>query len=373
MDSGTAAPTVSSFCTKPQCWGGTSARKDRLPRSLAPPISPPSCLLFYTQISTDERLPRLPETSRWLATRRGGLFGKQAPPSATVVKAPAAPAKKHKKHPNVAAAATPGLDPQKAYSQAVHRTLLAVGAAFAFGIGLYVVEGKTPAMEFFAGYLIEESLSVDNIFVFIMLFEYFKVPAEYQPRALTWGIIGAVAMRGAMIFLGVAAIQRFRWVVLLFAGILLGSAFKLLAGGEDEGDLSENLMLRVAGRLVNAVDEYDGDRFFTKVGLCACIFRLYYWRMGRKNGMVEKGREKGRQTARLMLTPPSAPQHPPTNEQRNGKRFATPLFMCLLCIELSDFVFAVDSIPAVLGVSKARSGLTNGEITTRPNRGPGGL
>lgn len=111
-------------------------------------------------------------------------------------------------------------------------------------------------------------------------------------------------MRGVMIFVGVAAIQRFRWVVLLFAGILLGSAFKLLAetgheGGEE--DLSDNLMLKLAKKCVNAVDEYDGDNFFTK---------------------------------------------------RNGKRFATPLFMCLICIELSDFVFAVDSIPAVLGVSK---------------------
>jgi len=131
-----------------------------------------------------------------------------------------------------------------------------------------------------------------------------QVPLEYQSRALTWGIIGAVAMRGVMIFVGVAAIQRFRWVVLLFAGILLGSAFKLLAETGHEGgdeDLSDNLMLKLAKKCVNAVDEYDGDKFFTK---------------------------------------------------RNGKRFATPLFMCLICIELSDFVFAVDSIPAVLGVSK---------------------
>ena len=92
-----------------------------------------------------------------------------------------------------------------------------------------------------------------------------QVPAEYQPRALTWGIIGAVAMRGVMIFVGVAAIQRFRWAVLLFAGILLGSAFKLLTGGEEEEDLSDNFMLKVAGKMCNAVDQYDGDRFFTMV------------------------------------------------------------------------------------------------------------
>ncbi len=135
-------------------------------------------------------MPRLPETNRWLATRRGGLFGKKdasAPAAASVAVAKAAPHKqhKHKKHPNAAAAATPGVDPQVAYRQAVRRTLLAVGAAVAFGVGLYVVEGRTPAMEFFAGYLIEESLSVDNIFVFIMLFEYFKVrrPALFLQRS----------------------------------------------------------------------------------------------------------------------------------------------------------------------------------------------
>jgi hypothetical protein len=110
------------------------------------------------------------------------LGKKEAAPTPTVAVAVAKPPKQqqhhhhqHKKHPSLAGAATPGVDPQVAYRQAVRRTLLAVGAAVAFGVGLYVVEGKTPAMEFFAGYLIEESLSVDNIFVFIMLFEYFKV------------------------------------------------------------------------------------------------------------------------------------------------------------------------------------------------------
>ena len=125
-------------------------------------------------------MPRLPESSRWLATRRGGLFGRKEPAPTVAVAAvkpqPKAHNKPHK-HASVAAAATPGVDPQVAYRQAVRRTLLAVGAAVAFGVGLYVVEGKTSAMEFFAGYLIEESLSVDNIFVFIMLFEYFKVRA----------------------------------------------------------------------------------------------------------------------------------------------------------------------------------------------------
>ncbi|TFJ85263.1 hypothetical protein NSK_003686 [Nannochloropsis salina CCMP1776] len=257
-----------------------------------------------TQIS---RAPRkgsahLPQ---WVSSR-GGLtlpFRQQQiahAKTATVVKGPSSKGKAVGNRGKSPAA----IDAGEAYATAVRRTLLAVGAAFAFGFGLWFMEGRQPAMEFFAGYLIEESLSVDNIFVFIMLFEYFKVPIEYQSRALSWGIMGAVVMRGIMIFVGVAAIQRFRWVVLLFAGVLLASAFKLLAevgheGGEE--DLSNNVLVAWAKKLVHAVDEYDGDNFFTR---------------------------------------------------RNGKRYATPLFMCLICIELSDFVFAVDSIPAVLGVSK---------------------
>lgn len=141
-----------------------------------------------------------------------------------------------------------------------------------------------------------------------------QVPAEYQPRALTWGIIGAVAMRGAMIFLGVAAIQRFRWVVLLFAGILLGSAFKLLFGGEEEGDLSDNFMLKVAGKMVNAVDQYDGDRFFTMVrrdgwvGACWCVVN-----------------QTGADVFCLIPTPTTPPQIPPPHhraEERQALRHA---------------------------------------------------
>ncbi|CAM9205314.1 unnamed protein product [Chrysoparadoxa australica] len=166
------------------------------------------------------------------------------------------------------------------------------------------IKGKQSGMEFFAGYLVEQSLSVDNLFVFIMLFEYFKVPSHLQGRVLTWGIIGAVSMRAVMIVVGVAAIQRFRWVILLFSGILVVSCIKLLTEGEehDDGALGENMIVRASRRLVNSTDKYDGENFFTL--------------------------------------------------DAKGVRRATPLLLCLICIELSDFVFAVDSIPAVLGVSK---------------------
>jgi len=150
--------------------------------------------------------------------------------------------------------------------------------------------------------LVEQSLSVDNLFVFLMLFNYFQVPLPHQGRVLTWGIIGAVAMRGVMILAGVAAVARFRSVILLFAAILLVSAVKLFFESDEPEDLSDNLMLRLSKRCVGAVDEYDGDKFFTK--------------------------------------------------DPSGKTRATPLLLCLVCIELSDFVFAVDSIPAVIGVSQ---------------------
>ena len=112
--------------------------------------------------------------------------------------------------------------------QAVITTIGVVLSACAFGVGVAVTRGKEVAMEFFAGYLVEQSLSVDNLFVFILLFEYFRVPASMQEKALRWGIIGALLMRGVMILVGVELVQRFRVVTLLFAGVLLASAAKLL-------------------------------------------------------------------------------------------------------------------------------------------------
>mmetsp|Transcript_25950 Transcript_25950/g.80824 ORF Transcript_25950/g.80824 Transcript_25950/m.80824 type:complete len:244 (+) Transcript_25950:145-876(+) len=157
-------------------------------------------------------------------------------------------------------------------------------------------------MEFFAGYLVEQSLSVDNLFVFILLFEYFKVPPSMQGRALKWGIIGAVLMRGVMILVGVELVQRFRSVTLVFAGILLASAVKLLTEGDHDDDMGENGLVALSRKMLRSVSYYDGDRFFTTT--------------------------------------------------RDGLRAATPLLLCVVCIELSDFVFAVDSIPAVLAISK---------------------
>lgn len=196
---------------------------------------------------------------------------------------------------------------EKEYQKALLKTALTVTAATFFGIGISVVRGTSSGYEFFAGYLIEQSLSIDNIFVFIMLFDYFQIPLELQNRVLTWGITGAIVLRGIMISLGVAVLQRFQSVILVFAGILLVSSVNLLLDKEDDDDGKDhetNMVMKLTKVLLpSTTSELHGEEFFIK-------------------------------------------------DIVSGKYVATPLFLCLVCVELSDFVFAVDSIPAVLGVSK---------------------
>jgi TerC family integral membrane protein len=182
-----------------------------------------------------------------------------------------------------------------------------VGAAIVFGGGVWAFAGSATGEEFFAGYLVEQSLSVDNLFVFLMLFQYFKVPLQYQDRVLNWGIYGAVVMRGIMIGVGYEALKNFRVILLFFAGILVySSANALLGGDDDEEDPSENSIVKFSRSLIKSTDDFDGDRFFTVV---------------------------------------------------DGVRQATPLFICMVAVEISDVVFAVDSIPAVFGVTEVRAGL----------------
>ncbi|KAG5177832.1 integral membrane protein TerC family-domain-containing protein [Tribonema minus] len=193
-------------------------------------------------------------------------------------------------------------DPNR-YATALRNTLLSIAGAALFGAGITYVKGTELALEYFAGYIVEQSLSVDNLFVFLLLFEYFSVPVAYQGRVLQWGIIGAVILRGIFVALGQAALESFQPVLLIFAGILLVSSYKLLTEGGDgeEESLHNNKIVQVSKRLLRATEEYDGDRFFTMV---------------------------------------------------DGMRRATPLLLVLVCVEASDLVFAVDSIPAVFGVTK---------------------
>jgi TerC family integral membrane protein len=230
------------------------------------------------------------------------------------------------------------------YKQAMVNTALSVGAAVAFGAGIGVMEGSTKALEFFAGYVVEQSLSVDNIFVFLLLFEYFKVPLPYQDRVLKWGIIGAVVMRGAFIAVGKAALEQFEPVLLVFAGILLVSAFKLLTQGEEEADedLADNQIVALSRKLLKATDEYDGDKFFTMVSCDALLAVKKLFRI-----LLPPLTQYIKHTQ--VLTKALALH---LSEQVDGVRRATPLLLVLVCIELSDIVFAVDSIPAVFGVTK---------------------
>lgn len=189
------------------------------------------------------------------------------------------------------------------YKTAVLRTLAWVSAALVFGGAVWTLVSPELGEEFFAGYLVEQSLSVDNLFVFLLLFEYFRVPLPYQDRVLNWGIYGAIVMRGIMISLGATALENFHQVLLVFAAILVYSSAKFFVGNDDEEDEdpSENSVVQFSKSLFPSVDYFDGNRFFTMV---------------------------------------------------DGIRRATPLFICMVAVEISDVVFAVDSIPAVFGVTE---------------------
>jgi len=162
--------------------------------------------------------------------------------------------------------------------------------------------GPIKALEFLTGYVIEYSLSVDNIFVFILIFSYFAVNNQYQHKILFWGILGALIMRGLFIFTGVALINRFQWVVIIFGGFLVFTGIRMLVQKETQVDPEKNTIVRFFRRFLPVTESLHGDKLI------------------------------------IVL---------------NRKLYATPLFLVLLIIESSDLIFAVDSIPAVLAISKS--------------------
>lgn len=186
------------------------------------------------------------------------------------------------------------------FREALAWTIVWVSLAVAFNLGVWYVLGPAKALEFFTGYLIEESLSVDNLFVFIMIFSYFKVPKAHQPKILKWGIIGALVMRGIFILLGIELIERFHWMVYIFGAILVYTGFKMAFGGDEEIEPEKNPLVRLVRRFMPITKRIRGDKFFIK---------------------------------------------------RRGIWAATPLFLTLIVVESSDLIFAVDSIPAVLAVT----------------------
>lgn len=202
---------------------------------------------------------------------------------------------------------TPNETSEEIYASALQRTFLWVLSAGVFGLGLFFGVGRDISEQFFAGYLLEQSLSVDNLLVFLLLFDYFKVPLSSQDRVLNYGIYGAIVMRAVMIGLGAVALKQFHAVLLVFAGVLIYSSASVLLGGDEdmdgeEEDMSENKIVQFSRNLIDSTDTFDGDRFFTTV--------------------------------------------------EGGIKKATPLLICMIAVEVSDVVFAVDSIPAVFGVTE---------------------
>lgn len=175
-----------------------------------------------------------------------------------------------------------------------------IALAAGFAVLVYFWRGPQKALEFTAGYLIEESLSVDNLFVFLMLFNYFWVEPRYQRKVLTWGIIGALVTRAVFILVGVGLIRMFHWIIYLFGVFVIYTAYKLLRGEQEQIDPERNWLLRIARRWIPITPEYEGGRFFVT---------------------------------------------------RGGRRFATMLFVTVLVVESTDILFAADSIPAVLAIS----------------------
>jgi tellurite resistance protein TerC len=172
--------------------------------------------------------------------------------------------------------------------------------AVIFGIGLYFLRDSQAALEYFTGYVIEYSLSMDNIFVFVLIFSYFAVPAEYQHRVLFWGILGALVMRGVMIFAGAALIEQFHWIIYVFGAFLIITGIRMAVSKNEAVHPERNPLIRLVRRLVPVTDGYEGQHFFVR---------------------------------------------------RNGALMATPLFVVLVMVESTDLVFAVDSIPAIFAVT----------------------
>jgi tellurite resistance protein TerC len=186
------------------------------------------------------------------------------------------------------------------FREASIRSLLFVLAGVGFTAFVFVRQGSNAAITYLTAYLVEESLSVDNLFVFLVLFSYFKVSEYQQQRILTWGIAGAVVMRGIFIAAGTALLNRFHWLTIVFGLVLIFTGLKLAFQKEDSVDPEDNLALKLARKYLRTTNDYQGDDFFVV---------------------------------------------------KDGVRLATPMLVVLIVVEFTDLLFAVDSVPAVLALS----------------------
>ena len=173
--------------------------------------------------------------------------------------------------------------------------------AIIFNVGIYIWRGHQPATEFAAAYLIEESLSIDNLFVFLLIFNYFKVPGHYQHSVLFWGIIGVMVLRGVFIALGITLLNRFEWIIYFFGGMLILTAIKLAFEKDKEIEFEKNIVLKLFRRFVPISETYEGAAYWIR---------------------------------------------------KSGRLMATPLLVILVLIDITDVIFAIDSIPAVLAISR---------------------
>lgn len=191
--------------------------------------------------------------------------------------------------------------PVMSFKKAIGWTAFWIFLAAAFA-GLVLFEyGRTAALQFVTGYVVEESLSVDNLFVFLILFRYFRVPSQYQHKVLLWGVLGALVMRLGFILAGVSLLRRFEFLIYVFGAILIYSSIGLLRDSEIEVDPEKNMVLRIFRRFFPIVPNFEGSSFFVR---------------------------------------------------REGRIMATPLFLTLIVVETTDLIFAVDSIPAILAITR---------------------
>ncbi|HQT90500.1 MAG TPA: TerC family protein [Candidatus Kryptobacter bacterium] len=185
--------------------------------------------------------------------------------------------------------------------EALAWTAVWITLALLFDLGVYFWRGPADAMSFLTGYLIEKSLSVDNIFIFVLIFSFFRVDPRYQHKVLFWGILGALVMRALFIFTGITLIQKFHWVIYVFGAFLVFTGIRMAFQHDREIHPEKNPVLRAFRRLVPVTEDYRGDRFFVR---------------------------------------------------ENAHSLATPLFVVLIFIETTDIVFAVDSIPAIIAITR---------------------
>ena len=197
-------------------------------------------------------------------------------------------------------------DKELGIAESLKLSVFYVGVAVAFGGWIWWSMGATSGMQYFTGYAIEKALSIDNVFVISLIFSYFAIPRKYQYRALVWGIVAVLVLRGFMIGIGAALVQEYDWILLLFGAFLVATGIKMLVVSEGDQDVSKNPAVRLLARHMRVTPELHGERFFV--------------------------RKLDPRTGKLVL-------------------WATPLFLALAVINVADLVFAVDSVPAIFAIS----------------------